>query len=68
MTHPYFQGHDIKKPKSAIMLQFFFSQKASFSKSFQQTISLSEIDPQYKLLIKVTALNGETLIKPLYHL
>ena len=43
----------------------FFAQSASFSKPLRRVISLSEIDPGYKLLIKVTAPDGAIPIRPL---
>ena len=55
---------DIKNPRSVIMLSFF-AQSASFSKPLRRKIYLSEIDPGYKLLIKVTAPDGAIHIRPL---
>ena len=55
---------DIKNPRSVIMLSFF-AQSASFSKPLRQKSYLSEIDPGYKLLIKVTAPDGAIPIRPL---
>ena len=56
---------DIKGPQCTITLSFL-PKSPSFSKPIQQTISLSEMDPGYKLLIKATAPDGAISINHLY--
>ena len=56
------RSSDIKDPRSAIMLSFFAQAKP---KQTTTANNLSEIDPGYKLLVKVTAPDGAIPIRPL---
>ena len=51
------RSFDIKIPRSAIMLSFL-PKVLHLAKPLRRTISLSEKDPGYKLLIKMTAPDG----------
>ena len=64
VIYQYFQDYLILKTLD-LPFAIFFAQSASFSKPLRQTISFSEIDPRYKLLIKVTAPDDAIPIRPL---